>query len=327
MGFANLHTHTYFSDGRTSPEELVRHIYNEKGLETFALTDHDTLSGIEPAYRTKKRIESESGCRKKEKRFIPGIELSLHHKGIGRAVHLIGLFPIINENNTKIELKRIDHVLGPFCRYRSKHRALKDLERVSHSHKSLARIVGRLLTQCCEDEDLLRGKKRFSETADLDPQSPREGAKSRPDHLNSTGAAAIITFYSYGIQMLLRDLESEIGAQAHDLYRDIVTRSEYYDIFFSQLDINDGVSANVHRIREHIGAQRHTFGKQDMVRAFQQVLLALIEEENRLLGDKAVQMSLGKLKEYMAGPAQKNYPTLADHLIAFLENRTIWKRV
>jgi len=207
------------------------------------------------------------------------------------------------------------------------NRVLKDLERVSHSHKSLARIVGRLLTQCCEDEDLLRGKKRFSETADLDPQSPREGAQSRPDHLNNTGAAAIITFYSYGIQMLLRDLESEIGAKAHDLYRDIVTRSEYYDIFFSQLDINDGASSNVHRIREHIGAQRHTFGKQDMVRAFQQVLLALIEEENRLLGDKAVQMSLGKLKEYMAGPAQKNYPTLADHLIAFLENRTIWKRV
>ena len=85
MGFANLHTHTYFSDGRTSPEELVRHIYNEKGLETFALTDHDTLSGIEPAYRIKRQIESESGCRKKEKRFIPGIELSLHHKGIERA--------------------------------------------------------------------------------------------------------------------------------------------------------------------------------------------------------------------------------------------------
>ena len=128
MDFANLHTHTYFSDGRTSPEELVSHIYNEKGLDTFALTDHDTLAGVEPAYRIKKQIESESGCRKKEKRFIPGIELSLHHKEIGRAVHLIGLFPMINENNTKIELKRIDHVLGPFCRYRSKHRALKDLD-------------------------------------------------------------------------------------------------------------------------------------------------------------------------------------------------------
>ncbi len=128
MDFANLHTHTYFSDGRTSPEELVSHIYNEKGLETFALTDHDTLAGVEPAYRIKKQIESESGCRKKEKRFIPGIELSLHHKGIERAVHLVGLFPMINENNYKIELKRIDQVLGPFCRYRSKHRALKDLD-------------------------------------------------------------------------------------------------------------------------------------------------------------------------------------------------------
>ena len=126
MGFANLHTHSYFSDGRTSPEELVRHIYNEKGLETFALTDHDTLSGIEPAYRIKRQIESEPGC--DSKRFIPGIELSLHHKGIERAVHLVGLFPMINENNYKIELKRLDHVLGSFCRYHSKHRVLKDLD-------------------------------------------------------------------------------------------------------------------------------------------------------------------------------------------------------
>jgi len=126
MGFANLHTHTYFSDGRTSPEELVRHIYNEKGLETFALTDHDTLSGIEPAYRTKKQIESESGC--DSKRFIPGIELSLHHKEIERAVHLVGLFPTINENNYKTELKRLDQVLGAFCKYRSENRALKDLD-------------------------------------------------------------------------------------------------------------------------------------------------------------------------------------------------------
>ncbi|HIJ56295.1 MAG TPA: PHP domain-containing protein [Deltaproteobacteria bacterium] len=126
MDYANLHMHTYFSDGRTSPEELVRHIYDEKGLETFALTDHDTLSGVEPAYRTKKQTEYESGC--DSKRFIPGIELSLHSKEIERSVHMIGLFPMINENNYKIELKRIDHVLGPFCRYRSEHRALKDLD-------------------------------------------------------------------------------------------------------------------------------------------------------------------------------------------------------
>jgi hypothetical protein len=207
------------------------------------------------------------------------------------------------------------------------NRALKDLERLSHSQKYLARTVGRLLTQCCEDEDLLRGKKRFSETADLDPQSPRERSQSLPGNLDNIDATAIITFYSYIIQTLLHDLESDIGAKALDLYRDIVTRSEYYDIFFSQFDITDRVSSNVHRIREHIRARKHTFGKQNMVRAFQQVLLALIEEEHRLLGDKAVRMSLSKLKEYVADPAQKNYPPLADHLTTFLENRTIWKRV
>ena len=126
MGFANLHTHTYFSDGRSSPEELVRQVYNERALEVYALTDHDTLSGIEPVYRIKERIEKASG--RIPKRFIPGIELSLHHDGIGRAVHLVGLFPMINEDNYREQLRELDRVLGPFCRYRSRHRALKDLD-------------------------------------------------------------------------------------------------------------------------------------------------------------------------------------------------------
>ena len=126
MAFANLHMHTYFSDGQISPEVLVRQVYKEKGLEIFALTDHDTLSGIEPVYRMKKQIESES--RYDAKRFIPGIELSLHHNGIDRAVHIVGLFPTINETNYKKELKKLDQVLGPFCRYRCEHRALKDID-------------------------------------------------------------------------------------------------------------------------------------------------------------------------------------------------------
>lgn len=47
---ADLHTHSTASDGQYSPEELVR-LAKERGIEVLALTDHDTLDGVEAAAR------------------------------------------------------------------------------------------------------------------------------------------------------------------------------------------------------------------------------------------------------------------------------------
>ena len=126
MQFANLHTHTLFSDGAISPEDLVKKVYDEPDLAYFALADHDTMSGIEPVFRSKSRYES--GIQSKRIRFIPGVELSLMDEPSDLVVHLIGLFPHINEENHKEELKRVDAVLGEFCRYRSSNRGIRDLD-------------------------------------------------------------------------------------------------------------------------------------------------------------------------------------------------------
>jgi predicted metal-dependent phosphoesterase TrpH len=126
MAFANLHIHTYFSDGLTSPDDLAKRIFNEDGLEYFALTDHDNMSGVEPVFRSMSRIESNGHPR--HKRFIPGVELSLLDESTGLTVHIIGLFPNINEENLQDELLRIDSTIGDFCRYRGENRAIKDLD-------------------------------------------------------------------------------------------------------------------------------------------------------------------------------------------------------
>ena len=42
---ADLHVHSHYSDGTCSIEELIQQA-KEKGLDCFALTDHDTLQGI-----------------------------------------------------------------------------------------------------------------------------------------------------------------------------------------------------------------------------------------------------------------------------------------
>ena len=51
--YIDLHTHSNKSDGTKSPAELVRHA-KENGLAAIALTDHDTIDGLDGSFRRRK---------------------------------------------------------------------------------------------------------------------------------------------------------------------------------------------------------------------------------------------------------------------------------
>ena len=74
---ADLHTHSTASDGQHTPTELVR-LAKERGLEVLALTDHDTVDGLEEAVRAGERMGI---------RVIRGIELSAKEYP---AFHILG---------------------------------------------------------------------------------------------------------------------------------------------------------------------------------------------------------------------------------------------
>lgn len=63
---ADLHIHTTRSDGSKSPTEVVRWA-KEKGLEVMAITDHDSVAGLE---------EGREEARKLGIKFVDGIEFS-----------------------------------------------------------------------------------------------------------------------------------------------------------------------------------------------------------------------------------------------------------
>lgn len=48
---ADLHTHSTASDGQYTPSQLA-HLAKERGMEVWALTDHDTVEGLEEAIQT-----------------------------------------------------------------------------------------------------------------------------------------------------------------------------------------------------------------------------------------------------------------------------------
>lgn len=81
MSQVDLHIHSSASDGRLSPEEVVRESAR-LGLKFIALTDHDTVAGIAPALSAARAFP--------ELTVIPGVELSTDEPQ--GEVHVLGYF-------------------------------------------------------------------------------------------------------------------------------------------------------------------------------------------------------------------------------------------
>jgi hypothetical protein len=75
--YADLHTHTYHSDGTRSPQEVID-VARAHGLEIVAISDHDNLA----AYFEIKKYADERGVT-----LIPAMELSCGYEGVD--VHVL----------------------------------------------------------------------------------------------------------------------------------------------------------------------------------------------------------------------------------------------
>jgi len=92
----DLHIHSNASDGRLSPEEVVRESAR-RGLAVIALTDHDAISGLAPALAEAKTFPG--------LRVVPGVELSTDaDQG---EVHILGYFIDYNDGELVARLERM----------------------------------------------------------------------------------------------------------------------------------------------------------------------------------------------------------------------------
>jgi hypothetical protein len=252
--------------------------------------------------------------------------LRLIREHLGRQKKKILRKDIINGfNHVVVNLLQEEYqLLGFRASKNTVSRANAVLKLAPQDQKSLARNMIRFFDQYCEDEGLLRGIKSLSSTMDLDQNLTAEGNKSLLYSVDKIRGATIIAFYSKVVQMLMSDLENEIGTKALNLFQNIVRNSEYYDTFLSQFDVKNDINTNVKSISNHIRTQGHKLDKQGMVLAFQQVVMALLHEEKRLLGDKATQLSIFNIEGHMAATTEVKYKPLTDHLTSFLRNRSAW---
>jgi hypothetical protein len=76
----DFHTHSIYSDGSDTPNEIIQKA-KKKGIDTLALTDHDTIDGLKEASAEAVRLNIN---------FINGIELSTRYDD-NRLIHILGL--------------------------------------------------------------------------------------------------------------------------------------------------------------------------------------------------------------------------------------------
>jgi predicted metal-dependent phosphoesterase TrpH len=101
MAYVDLHLHTTASDGVMTPSEIVRYA-KSKGLQAIAITDHDTIEGLEEGLSEGKKIGFE---------VIPGIEISAEHSP--GSMHLLGYFfdihhPLLRERLAHLQRARAE---------------------------------------------------------------------------------------------------------------------------------------------------------------------------------------------------------------------------
>lgn len=91
MKLIDLHVHSTASDGTYSPADLVSYA-KSKGLSVIALTDHDTVSGVNECIQKGLEVGVT---------VIPGIECSADY--YGKELHILGYY--INPNSSSLKEK------------------------------------------------------------------------------------------------------------------------------------------------------------------------------------------------------------------------------
>lgn len=94
---ADLHLHTFFSDGTYSPEELAMHA-QRCGLKAVALTDHDTMEGCP---------RMAAACQAAGVEFVPATELTAEHEV---ELHILGYFLDWENERLAVELAKFQRV-------------------------------------------------------------------------------------------------------------------------------------------------------------------------------------------------------------------------
>jgi uncharacterized protein DUF4388 len=292
--------------------EIISDLSSEMGIKKAAsIVDYSIKSSphydvflreINPADTASTIVQKIRERMSRSARPLKSIDLAAGLKNI--------IVQVLNEEHRLLGLKAVDNTL---------RRLVSLVEAMPAEQKLVARSVMPLLNKMVADE------KHPVETGDIFARTTSGGLVSddgngivKPN-LSTIGGAMIIAFYSRIAQLLITDLETDIGVKAHTIFQKILQNSEYYEKYLCRFQADKNITANVESIRRHISNEGHRLSKMSFIKGFQAVIMELLLEERRLLGDKPTRASVFKIRKYMSDPKQKDLKPLAHYFFATLE--------
>lgn len=216
----DLHTHSTYSDGTLTPEELIC-LAGEQGLSAVALTDHNTVAGL-PSF-----LEAARGSGVEA---VPGIEFSTDYGTT--ELHILGLF--IRPEHYGVITARMEEMLR--CKERSNIDLCRALERagffLSYEDIKAATPTGQVNRALIAAEMVRKGYCESIQQAFADYLHPRHGfyvPPRRPDafetiaFIRSLGAVAVLAhpFLNLKTEEALRSFlprACQMGLQGMEVY-------------------------------------------------------------------------------------------------------------
>jgi len=108
LNIADLHIHTFFSDGDLSPEEIIEESIS-RNISYISITDHDNLTG----YKKANSIINKS--RNSNLKIVPGIELSSSVNNSN--IHLLAYFFDPNDKDLNSIIKTLQLRRNDFAKF------------------------------------------------------------------------------------------------------------------------------------------------------------------------------------------------------------------
>ncbi len=249
MSRIDFHMHSTCSDGALSPTELVT-LCKEKDLKAIALTDHDTVNGLDEAEAVAKSLGIE---------FVPGIELVADYMGI--EIHIVGLF--IDRYSEALQNKLVSLKHERIIRNDEFIKRLKEIGVILHFEALEQTTDEQIITKAHFNNELVRAgycktygeamKKFFSRNCYTNviktKNSPRDIIETV---INSRGVAVLAHPLLYGLSLpdvyILAKTLKEFGLDGMECFYGAYTQEEQESLLkiAKDLDLIPGGGSDFH---------------------------------------------------------------------------------
>jgi len=223
--------------------------------------------------------------------------------------------------NTIVQILQEEHrLLGPKAVNKTLGRMSALIEGMPAEQKIIAGTFMPFLDKLFANEKSSLGTEDiFARSTSRGSSTEGTGGGIQTPNLSEIGGAVIIAFYTRIAQILIMDLEENLGVKSHTLLDKILNKSKYHEAFLCRFRAADDITTNVDNIRHHISKEGYRLSKMSFIKGFQEALVELLLEEKRLLGNKPTRASLAKLQRFMSDPKQRNLLPLSEYFVSTIE--------